>query len=195
MSKIALCDVSGLLSNLLSNLSGKNGDEWAEILRRTLRRQNPFALPFMKFKPTFRLETQEHPDVLGEIEKRFGLYPETREVLKNYAAREPHTYDVVLLTARQLGFDDVVKLRHVYVRAEELGLHIFRNADAAVWTFILKLKELEDRATYFAMEPINGEILLIGKLNSTVDILPSRGMLNTSCDPDQLWAFELPRKG
>lgn len=39
--KPALCE-SGLLKTLLDNLGGKNTDEWHEILRRILRRENPF---------------------------------------------------------------------------------------------------------------------------------------------------------
>ncbi len=39
--KPALCE-SGLLKTLLDNLGGKNTAEWHEILRRALRRENPF---------------------------------------------------------------------------------------------------------------------------------------------------------
>ena len=39
--KPALCE-SGLLKTLLDNLGGKNTVEWHEILRRALRRENPF---------------------------------------------------------------------------------------------------------------------------------------------------------
>lgn len=42
MKKLALCDASGLLKNLFDNLSGRNDAEWLEILRHTLRRENPF---------------------------------------------------------------------------------------------------------------------------------------------------------
>src|ERR1700733_4802694 len=37
----ALCE-SGLLKTLLDNLGGKKTKEWHEILRRALRRENPF---------------------------------------------------------------------------------------------------------------------------------------------------------
>lgn len=39
--KPALCE-SGLLKTLFDNLGGKNTAEWHEILRRALRRENPF---------------------------------------------------------------------------------------------------------------------------------------------------------
>ena len=39
--KPALCE-SGLLKTLLDNLGGKHTVEWHEILRRALRRENPF---------------------------------------------------------------------------------------------------------------------------------------------------------
>jgi len=39
--KQALCE-SGLLKTLFDNLGGKNTAEWHEILRRALRRENPF---------------------------------------------------------------------------------------------------------------------------------------------------------
>lgn len=39
MSKVALCDVRGLLSDLMDKLSGKNGRQWLEALKGFLRRK------------------------------------------------------------------------------------------------------------------------------------------------------------
>lgn len=46
--KPALCE-SGLLKTLLDNLGGKNSTEWHEILRRALRRENPFQDPSITY--------------------------------------------------------------------------------------------------------------------------------------------------
>jgi hypothetical protein len=204
MSKIALCEVNGLLSNLLSNLSGKNGDEWTEILRRTLRRQNPFSLPFKKWEPNFTISTYRHEDVLGEVEKRFGLDKDIREMFGDRLnAAEGHTIDVVVLSVQQLGFDDVVKLRHVYVRAEEFGLKVCWGG-VPVWALLQQREVFKDKFVHFAMEPIDGEVLGVGKLNGkeavgenygdTLTLYPMKGTLDTTCAPHHLWAFELPRR-
>ena len=44
MAKLALCEVSELIKQVLDCLSGENGEEWAASLRRFLRKENPWPL-------------------------------------------------------------------------------------------------------------------------------------------------------
>lgn len=43
MSRVALCDARGPLTDLIEKLSGEDGSEWLRILNAALRKQNPFA--------------------------------------------------------------------------------------------------------------------------------------------------------
>lgn len=209
MSKIALCEASGLLSNLLSNLAGKNGDEWAEILRRTLRRQNPFQFPVQKFEPTYTitLHNRENADVLEEIEKRFGQLDRfTREYFDKrdwFHACEGRQDDIVILSGRQLGFENVVKLRHVYVRGEELGLRLCFDC-MPVWALLQQSDKFRGKFVAFAMEPHNGYILGVGEPNfvsygrggTTVSKIEMglhlvNGRISSDFSPDSLWAFQI----
>ena len=43
MSRLALCDACGPLSDLLQKLSGEKGEEWNGALKKMLRRENPWV--------------------------------------------------------------------------------------------------------------------------------------------------------
>lgn len=42
MSRLALCNVRGPLTDLLEKLSGEDGDQWLRALNKMLRRENPW---------------------------------------------------------------------------------------------------------------------------------------------------------
>ncbi|MDP2910674.1 MAG: hypothetical protein Q8N58_02740 [bacterium] len=43
MSRLALCDVSGLFTDFLQKLSGEEGDQWLEAFKKMLRKENPWS--------------------------------------------------------------------------------------------------------------------------------------------------------
>jgi hypothetical protein len=49
MLGVALCDVRGLLSDVLDRLSGADGQKWLRAIKKTLRGENPWDLSQVKF--------------------------------------------------------------------------------------------------------------------------------------------------
>ena len=51
-TQIALCDVRGLLDDLLKKLSGEDGGQWMAALKRFLRKEDPWEKPLFKYDKT-----------------------------------------------------------------------------------------------------------------------------------------------
>ena len=67
--KPALCE-SGLLKTLIDNLGGKHSAEWHEILRRMLRRENPFQDPSIAYAICLTPSLTAGIKTLGELHSR-----------------------------------------------------------------------------------------------------------------------------
>lgn len=213
MEQVALCEVSGLLSNLLANLAGKNGKEWAEILRRVVRRQEVFGLPRISFQPEFEVILNHRSDlaVLDEIERQFGLDRYVREHFfdkPDWFRGAPNRLEPIVITSgRAMGFSqDVVRLRHIYVRGEELGLELCRKG-APVWALLQNGERFRGRYVRFATEPYKGHILGVGEPNFTsvsqggtstskigLGLHMADGGISAEFSSDALWAFRMPSR-
>src|SRR3989344_6394798 len=84
--KQALCE-SGLLKTLFDNLGGKNTAEWHEILRRALRRENPFQDQSITF--ALRLT----PAMIAGTKALAELHPQGRISTTNWHSLEVEPLD------------------------------------------------------------------------------------------------------
>lgn len=44
MTRVALCDARGPLTDLIEKLSGEDGSSWHEALKKMLRKENPWGI-------------------------------------------------------------------------------------------------------------------------------------------------------
>lgn len=127
MSKVALCDVRGPLTDLIEKLSGDEGSEWLHILNASLRKQNPFSAPTFPIFKTITLGLHKSPKAyrkaLESAGFRIGDY--ASQILNKIEISKTNTeVNLVLVTVAELGFKDGARRDAIYARALELGLQL-----------------------------------------------------------------------
>ncbi len=139
MARIALCDASGPLTDLLQKLSGDNGDAHLSILNKMLRGElvenGTHAVPapaapreFAVWK-TITLGTHKDAKSLKKDLERNGFRVSdwSADIMTKPAftlASEETKIDLVNVSVGELGFTKATPLRDIYARAIELGLKL-----------------------------------------------------------------------
>jgi hypothetical protein len=199
----ALCQAGGLLKHLIDNLDGKNGEEWLEILRRALRRQNPFELPQPDFDTAFVLEmrSRNFDEVFAQLRTHlFGIsdrYLRASGGEGIFFGGIPFDQHIVLVTPAQLGVRTLMgnasDLAHLWVRAEEFGLKPCLPATAPLAVLQHPDWFASREYVYFASRPFEDEkVWYTHKHNGKVTLDTCPAALDTEVFPDEQWAFWLP---
>lgn len=125
MARVALCDVSGLLKDVLDKLSGEDGGRWGEAFKRTLRKENPW--PTSSF-PIFRTIQIGTHSFIGSLRRKIEKNGHSIDCLGNdildriTLAPTRTTLNLVVVSNADLGFPSGAKLEDTCVRAKERGL-------------------------------------------------------------------------
>lgn len=127
MARIALCDASGPLTDLLQKLSGDNGGAWLQNLNRMLR---TVAFPIWK---TIALGTglKTADEFRGALNSNgFRIDGWGNDILGRPAFKASKTeiqVDLVNVSVAELGFKDGATRADIYKQALELGLELCPN--------------------------------------------------------------------
>jgi len=131
MTRLALCDVSGPLTDLFQKLSGEDGEQWLRALNKMLRKENPWeAFPTWK---TIKLGTG--PKTADDFRKSLALAASGNRVsdwandllgkpeFANSVSEKEVEVDLVVLTTAQLTSKaNGGTTAEVFAGAERLGL-------------------------------------------------------------------------
>jgi hypothetical protein len=142
MARIALCDASGPLIDLLQKLSGDNGDAWLQNLNKFNRGElvenchqsvTTSATPreFAIWK-TITLGVQKDVKALKKALEKYGFkvgdYAADIMTKPTFAvATEEEKIDLVKVSVAELGLTATTPLRDIYARAFEVGLKLCPN--------------------------------------------------------------------
>jgi hypothetical protein len=137
MARIALCDASGPLTDLLQKLSGENGDAYLSTLNKMLRGeltengQHPTPITKREFAVWKTITLGTHKDVKSlkkQVEKDgFKVSDWAADIMGKPAftlATEETSVDLVNVSVGELGFTKATPLRDIYARAIDLGLQL-----------------------------------------------------------------------
>ena len=201
----ALCRAGGLLKNLIDNLDGENGQEWLEVLRRTLRRQNAFEIPHISFEPAFSVDMEDYEDdqVIDELKSRSRLFVGVEEYFRErdrkwfHFGGRPFAQQIVITTPERLGVQPQVGrasfLPNLWVRAEEYGLKPCYDSTAPL-AVLQRPKWFSGKQVYFASSPVKGKMWYVdGKVKDKVHLHTCPASFRTEVWPDELWAFCLDK--
>jgi len=129
MSRLALCDVSGPLTDLLQKLSGEDGEQWMRATKKMLRRENPWeGLSIwktiklgtgLKTADDFRRSLKDNGNCIGGwANDLLG-----KSEFENSVSKEEAEVDLVIFTTAQLtGKANGGTTAEVFAGAERLGL-------------------------------------------------------------------------
>ena len=124
MSRIALCDASGPLTDLLQKLSGDNGDAWLQTLNWMLRNG---AFPTWK---TIKLGTgiktaDDFRNAIKQATMKIGNWGNDILGKPAFTASSVETeVDLVNVSVAELGFKDGATRKEIYEQAIKLGLEL-----------------------------------------------------------------------
>jgi len=137
MARIALCDASGPLTDLLQKLSGENGDAYLSTLNKMLRGeltengQQPAPITKREFVVWKTITLGTHKDAKSlkkQVEKDgFRVSDWAADIMGKPAftlATGETSVDLVNVSVGELGFTKATPLRDIYARAIELGLQL-----------------------------------------------------------------------
>lgn len=128
MSRLALCDASGPLTDILQKLSGEDGEQWMRALNKMLRKENPWEEPVI-FK-TIKLGTGLKPahDFRNDFKgNNLNVSDYAYSMLENSAfatASSETEVDLVVVSVGELGFRNGARRDQIYGRAKEFGLEL-----------------------------------------------------------------------
>ncbi len=158
-SRLALCEVRGLLGKILDVLSGKLGRYWFDVFNKVLRKENPFTDRHWLIR-TVRLGTYREKSLLCADLTVQGkkLGNDALEII--YAPEfvlspEEKDIDVTLITPEQLGFKEVVTQEAIFNRAFEIGLDLCpAELGPQLRLQFTTQPESDHHSVFIAMEPI-----------------------------------------
>lgn len=125
-NRIALCDARGPLNDLNDKLSGEEGKQWLDGLKRFLRKENPWVAP--KTFPTWkkiRVGTDRSVDSLRSALRRdgFKISDWANDILgKISVCPEEREVELVLVSGADLGQIEPESRKRIFERASEHGL-------------------------------------------------------------------------
>lgn len=201
MSRLALYDVSGLLTDLLQKLSGEDGEAWKESLRKMLRKEFE-VWKTIKRNPDFKT-SKNFLDVLSG--KEFRIFDWAKNIMSKDDFKNSlkdnlkQGYDLFLLTTSQLtGKTENGTTQEVFTGAERLG---FQKCPAWIGPQLRLIYKDQPNGEWIriGMEPITGSGGVPGVF--VVDCDDSELWLSADCAPPGdvwrpgvLWLFCRPRK-
>jgi hypothetical protein len=160
-AKLALCEVSGLLADLMSKLSGNEGAQWRDALKMFLRRQNPWTKKGRNLlESDYTVFLQRNISVSRRLAKS-GLRSDM--ALQLHLAQLGNTkkassHRILVQTASGLGAEGPTTLRDVLQLAAESGLRPVSAAVAAELAMNNPLYRQGCGSLYVVLpEPIGGQ--------------------------------------
>jgi hypothetical protein len=157
-SRLALCEVRGLLAQIIDVLSGKTGRYWFEVFKKVLRKENPFANRDWLVR-TVRLGTYKEKSLLCSALIADGKKLGENALEMIYSAdfvlsKKEKDIDVTLITPAELGFKEIATQEAIFNRAFELGLELC-PAELGPQLRLQFTRQAEgDNSVFIAMEPI-----------------------------------------
>ena len=124
-TRIALCDVSGPLTDLIQKLSGEDGASWSRALNKMLRKENPWDMAAVW--KTITLGAYKTPaayrKALTAAGHKIGSWGD--EILGRITCAKQETeVDLVALSVGDLGFKDGAYYKDICAKAIEMGLEL-----------------------------------------------------------------------
>lgn len=208
-NRLALCDVSGPLIDLIQKLSGENGEEWQNAITKMLRKVNPweaprtttdFPLPVWK---TLRLGTLRKPDLYHKLMSVCAAadWSDVKDIFsfgEFWVCHEERDVDLVKLSVSQLDICGAPLLENIYKRARELGLELCLP-EVAPQILLQWWHLLEGKYCVVAMNPIKSSdgsprIFCVGSGERTGRFIVRFGFPSTIFSTTDQFIFALPRK-
>ena len=201
MSRLALCDTSGPLTDLLQKMSGEGGEQWLLGLTRFLRKENPWE----PWRTIVLGEFRSSEDFL-EAFQREGLYASDwakdimskLEFVASFSEENDEETDLVDYSTAELVGDNEFTTEEVFAGETRLGLldcpawmgpklrYDYRNqSDGEIR--ILGMKPIRDSSSRLSVFSLlrGGSMLWLGARCAGPDSVWS---------PDSRWLFRRPRK-
>ena len=156
MARVALCDVSGLLKDVLDKLSGEDGSRWGQAFKLTLRKENPWPTSDFPIFRTIQIGTHSFIGSLRRRVKKSGyVINRLGNDLLNIItlASTPTTLNLVVVSNADLGFSKGVNFEETCARAKERGLD-YCPAEVGPQLFYQYLDQPMGESLFIAMKPI-----------------------------------------
>ncbi len=206
-SRLALCQVGGLLVDLIQKLNGAQGLFWLDALKKMLRRENPweFLFPRRVLRKVDYHETVSFRNWLEKsLEEMECDYPQ--DILERIPGNFYHQFlHLFKVTPREMGIYDCVPFSQIVKRAAEHGFVPCMLEVLFVLRVDYKDQTPEDPQLHVALGPILTEELqesFVFSLTSTLgnfSITPTlvsfvsseggQGYKEILFDPDEPWIF------
>lgn len=188
MTRIALSDASGPLTDLLQKLSGENGAAWLRNLNKFLRGEL-MAKPVFPTWRTIRIGNYSSMEELSKTLRSKHLLNRWSWVIgflkKIAVASTEAEIELVNVSGRDLGFEAAVSRSKIYHRAKDLGLDCV-PAEVAPQLRLQHPDQLHFEELFIAMQPIEDSCGLTVLTVIRGDGNPYLGW--ASGDPDCLWS-------
>ncbi|GEM_PF-5168273 len=144
-----------LMKKLTSNDLFYNGIWWANVLKRVLRKENPFDVRLWDtWKKIYYGGEEANPNILKKScrEKSIALNDFSRYVLKSLVTSEKKSsVDLLVVPIKMLGFEKSVTISEINQRILELGFHLLTSE--IVFNLFTQI-ENESEYINIAMEPV-----------------------------------------
>jgi len=125
-TQLTLYDARGPLIDLTEKLSGEEGSQWLQSLKKFLRKENPWE--GMQAWKTIKLGTHKNADALRKtLEKNYRIGDWANDILgkSSFVPSVKETeVDLVNISVAELGFKNGATRDKIYDRALELGLEL-----------------------------------------------------------------------
>jgi hypothetical protein len=194
MAKLKRSEVRHFLADLTDKLSGDNGSEWLDGLKKFLNKENPrgtaevvFAHQWETWKTITIGELKSVKTCIKNLEK-VGV--EVSRWAGNFLgnvefSREKRKLELIRLSVAELGFPKGAKLKDIYARAKEQGLDLC-SAETGPALRLAYQDQPVGEWILIAMEPVldsDGGLAIFRVDRDTGDL-----WLHARCgNPDDVW--------
>jgi hypothetical protein len=129
MLGISLCEVRGLINDLMDKLCGKDGRMWLEAFKKFLRMENPFPVKVWNTWKTIKLGMFKNVEEIRQALKASGnsIGDWANDILGKPAFKVSETeqdVELVNVSVLELGFKQGACYADICKRALELGLDL-----------------------------------------------------------------------
>lgn len=203
MSRLALCDASGPLTDLLQKMSGEDGGQWNRALTKFLRKENPWSvwrtvvLGGFKSAQDFLVAFEGESIYVSDWAKNIMSKPEFAQSLVNVDPNEEfdledHSVEELVSECRN------ASTAEVFVGAYKLGLE-----DCPPWIGPkLRLdyrNQPKGECRFIGMKPLfashgDPDVFCVGRYGSELWLSSNYARPGDLWDPVVRWLFRRPRK-